>query len=78
MAINIYHILGVPTLQNLNIIISRNIVQNFLLMVKYVEIAENIFGNDVSIFKGRTTRKTSKVVADNFIKIPRELIDNNQ
>ena len=40
-------------------------------------MAEKIFGTDVSTLKGRTTRKMAKVVVDNFIEIPRELIGNN-
>ena len=37
-----------------------------------------MFGLDVSILKGRTTRQRPKVVVDDFIEIPRELIENNK
>ena len=47
-------------------------------MVEDIEIAENIFGPDVSTLKGRKTIQRQKVVVDGFIEIPREMIDNNQ
>ena len=47
-------------------------------MVGDIEIAENIFGPDVSTLKGRITIKRPKVFMDDFIEIPGELIGNNQ
>ena len=47
-------------------------------MVGDIEIAENIFGPDVSTLKGRKRIKRPKVFMDDFIEIPRELIGNNQ
>ena len=58
--------------------IRQNIIQNLPVMAEDIEIAEKIFGPDVSTLKGITTRKRPKVVVDYFIEIPRELIDNNQ
>ena len=58
--------------------IRQNIIKNYPVTVEYIEIAEKIFGQDVSTLKGRKTRQRPKVVVDNFIEIPRELIDNNQ
>ena len=42
------------------------------------DISEKIFSPTVSTLKEITTRKRTKVVVDDFIEIPRELIDNNQ
>ena len=69
---------GAPTLRNLKTMIRQNIIQNFLVRVEDIEIAQKIFGPDVSILKERTTRQTPKVVVDDLIVIPRELIENNQ
>ena len=38
-------------------------------MVEDIEIAEKSFGTDVSTLKVRTTRKSPKVVADDFVEI---------
>ena len=58
--------------------IRQNTIKNCPVTVEYIEIAEKIFGPDVSTLKVRTTRKRPKVVVDDFIEIPRVLIDNNQ
>ena len=63
---------------NLKMMIRQNIINNLPVTVKYIEISEKIFGTDVSTLKGITTRKTPKVFVENFIEMPRELIDNNQ
>ena len=69
---------GAQNLQNLKIMISQNIIHDFPVTVEYIEIAEKILGPDVSTLKRRTMRQIPKVVVDNFIKIPIELIENNQ
>ena len=76
--IKLYHTVGAPTFRNLKMMIRQNIIQSFLVMVEYIDIAEKIFGPDVSNLKGRTTRKSPKVAVNDFIEIPRELIKNIQ
>ena len=46
--------------------------------VEYIEKSESIFGLDVSTLKGRKTRQIPKVVVDDYIEMPRELIENIQ
>ena len=75
---DLYHMAGVPTLRNLNMAIRQNIIQNLPVTVEDIDIAEKIFGPNVSTLKVRTTRKSPKVVVDDFIEIPRKLIENNQ
>ena len=58
--------------------IRQNTIKNCPVTVEDIEIGEKIFGPDVSTLKVRTTRKRPKLVVDDFIEIPRELIDNNQ
>ena len=70
--------LGVTTLKILKMMIRQNIIQNFPATVEDIEITEKILGPDVSTLKGRTTIKRPKVVVDDFIKISREMIYNNQ
>ena len=59
-------------------IIRQNIIQNVPITVEDIDIAENIFGPDMTTLKGRTTRQRKKVVVDDFIEIPIELVNNNQ
>ena len=47
--------------------IRQNIIQNYPVTVEYIEIAEKIFGTDVSTLKVKTTRQRPKVVVNNFI-----------
>ena len=58
--------------------IRQNIIQNFPVTVEDIEMAEKIFGPDVSTLKVKTTRQRPKVVVDDFIEIPIELVNNNQ
>ena len=56
----------------------HNIIQNFPVMVEDTQIADNIFGTDVSTLKKITTRQRPKLVVDDFIEITRELIENDK
>ena len=46
-----------PTLQNLKMMISQNIIQNCSVMLEDIDIADKIFGPDVSKLEGRTMRQ---------------------
>ena len=58
---------GAPTLRNLKMIISQDIIHNFPVTVEGIEISEKIFGLYVSTLKGRTMRQSPKVVVGVFI-----------
>ena len=58
---------GAITFINLKMMIRQNIIQNFPVTVEDIEIAENIFGPDVSTLKVKTTRQRPKVVVNYFI-----------
>ena len=58
---------GALTFINLKMMIRQNIIQNYPVTVEYIEIAEKIFGPDVSTLKVKTTRQRPKVVVNNFI-----------
>ena len=78
VARKLYHMIGEPTLKNLKMMIRQNIIHNFPVMVEDVDIEEKIFGPDASTLKVITIRQTPTVVVDDFVEIPRELIENNQ
>ena len=69
---------GATYFRNLNIMIMHNIIHNCPVTVEHIEIAEKIFGSNVSTLKGTTMRQRPKVVVEKFIEIPIKLVDNNQ
>ena len=69
---------GAPTFRNLKIMIRNNIIHNLPVTVEDIDIAEIIFGPDVYTLKGTKMRQRPKLVVEDFIEIPKELIQNNQ
>ena len=47
-------------------------------MVEDIDIAEKVFVTYVYTLKGIIIRQRPKLVVDNFIEIPREIIENNR
>ena len=45
----------------------QKIIQNLPVMVENIDITGNIFGHDVSTLKETTTRKSPKVVVNDFM-----------
>ena len=46
--INRYNMVGAPTFRNMKIMIRQDIIQNCSVTVEDIEIAEKVFGHDVS------------------------------
>ena len=51
-------------------IIRFNMIINFPVTPDYINNAQNIFGRDVSILKGKAVRKQPPPVVSNYIAIP--------
>jgi hypothetical protein len=64
---------GAPTIENFKHILRVGGIQNCDLTPQDVEIAEKIFGPDVSTLKGKSTRRKPKIVKYDVIAVPREL-----
>lgn len=54
--------MGAQVLPQLKLFLRQNIMKNFPVTVKDMNLAEEIFGRDVATLKGKTTRKKPKVI----------------
>ena len=72
-----YHMVGAPNLDNLKMVIRQNLFKNCPITTQDVNLAEKIFGKDISTLKGRSTRPNPEKVIDDIIDIPEELIRKN-
>ncbi len=73
----LYHIIGTPTMENFKSLLRMNIIKNCPVTVDDINIAEKIFGPDVSSLKGKSTRQKPKPVREDLIEIPKELISQH-
>ena len=73
VARKLYHNIGTPTVENFKYIIKSNTIKNCPVTIKDIEVAEDIWGKDISYIKGKTTRSCPNPVKDDFINIPLEL-----
>ena len=77
LARKLYHIVGAPSVQNFKALIKMNAIANCPVTIEDVNIAEDIFGPDISTLKGKSTRPKTKVVVNDEIEIPNEIIEKN-
>ena len=73
----LYHILGTPTVENFKHLLRQKVIRNCPLTVEDVNIAEAIFGRDISHLKGVSTRVQPKPIRDDHVAVPPELIRKN-
>jgi hypothetical protein len=76
----LYHIVGTPAVNNFKSLLQMNAIQNCPVTVEDVNISEKISGPDISSrLKGKSMRrKPSKLVRQDLIEIPKELITKHQ
>jgi hypothetical protein len=74
----LYHIVGTPTIETFKTLLKMNAIRNCPVTMEDVNIAEKIFGPDMSSLKGKPTRRKSTPVREDTVKIPEELIANNR
>ena len=73
----LYHNVGTPTIESFKALLRSNIIQNCLVTVEDVTIADKIYGPDISSLKGKSMRRKPKPVKKDTIEIPKELIAKN-
>ena len=71
----LYEIIGYPSLRVFIHIISTNKIKDCPVTVEDVNISEKIYGPDMYAIKGKSTRPKPPVVVNDYVEIPKELID---
>ena len=69
----LYHNVGTPTIENFKALLKMNAIKNCPVTTEDVNIAEKIFGKDMSSLKGKSTRRSPPAVREDVIEIPSEL-----
>ena len=70
--------MGTPSIQDLKTIIIMNLVKDNEITLKDIDIAENAYGPDIGIIKGKTTRRNKNKSENDMIEMPEELISENR
>jgi hypothetical protein len=74
----LYHIMGTPTIETFKTLVKMNAIRNCPVTTEDVNIAEKIFGADMSSLKGKLTCRKSSPVREDTVEIPEELIAHNR
>ncbi len=70
----LYQVVGYPSLKDFMHIIQTHGINNCPITLEDVKISQKIFGPDVYAIKAKTVRKKPKVVVNDYVEIPKELI----
>ena len=74
VARKLYQVIGYPSVRDYKHIIQTNQIKNCPVTIEDINISEKIFGPDVYAIKGKSVRKKPKVVVNDYIEIPKDLI----
>ena len=74
----LYHIVGMPTVENFKALLCMNAIHNCPVMVEDMKIAERIFRPVMSSLKGKSTRRKPKPVRKDLVEIPNEITEKHR
>ena len=74
----LYQVIGFPSIRDYIHVIQTNQIKNCPVTVEDVRIAQKIFGTDIYALKGKTTRRPQRALVNDYVEIPRELIEAQQ
>jgi hypothetical protein len=63
----LYQIIGLPSLRDYKQVIQTNQIKNCPVTIEDIKICEQIFGPDIYAIKDKTTRRTPKVVVNDYV-----------
>ena len=74
----LYAVIGYPSLKDFKHIIQTNQIKNCPVTIEEVNIWTKIYGPDVNAQKGKTTRTKPNVAVNDYIEIPKEIVEAHQ
>ena len=74
----LYQVINYPSMRDFKNMIQLNQIKNCPITIEDVKLYEKIFGPDIYALKGKTVRHKPKVVINDYIEIPRALIQAHQ
>jgi hypothetical protein len=66
--------LSYPSMKDFKWVIQSNQIKDYPVMVQGINVTTKIWGKDVTALKGKTTRCKPLPVAQDLVKIPKELL----
>ena len=69
----LYQTIGTPSVKDFKALLRMNVIQNCPVTEKDVDIAEKVFGKDITTLKGKSVRTRPVPVVQDYIGIPPEL-----
>ena len=74
MTRKLYCIIGAPSTKNFKMILRSNKIKNCPVVEKDIDLVEAIFGPDIATSKGKSSRRTPRVILEDLIVVPPELL----
>jgi hypothetical protein len=71
----LYQVIGFPSLRDFKHVVQTNQIKNCPVNLEDIKICEKIFGPDIYAMKGKVTRKQPKAVINDYVEVPKGLID---
>ena len=71
---NLYHMMGYPSVDDFRTAIKYKYVEDCLVTLEDIEVAEDIFGKDIHTLKGKTVRKAPIRVEMDHIAVPNKIL----
>ena len=72
---NLYGVIGYPSVKDFKHIVQTNQIKNCPVTTEDINIWKKIYGPDVQALKGKTTRPKPKVAVNDYIEIPKEIVE---
>ena len=73
-----YQIMGYPSIEDFKNAIQYRYIDDCPIKIADIEVAEDIFGKDIHVLKGKTLRKAPVHVEINTIAMPEKLLKLHQ
>ena len=70
----LYQALGMPSTNDLKSIIRINLIRNNAITIEDIDMATKIYGPNISMLKGKTTRRKHPQEQNDSINLPYELL----